>query len=216
VHTVSFYDPFGSLMASTTTVANRFEFVGEYGVVSENAGLDNARAREYAPSIGRFITDDPIGIAGGLNLAACSLNNPISFIDPSGLKGGLCEFIHGWRLYFDGVGLSGDPDSLQNAENDMRQGMEKLHESAPEAAGDIGDLSPFTDMARKFPPELPGPGYAVGLLRELYEYYRCGCDADGGGNDPTGGEYPGPASGSALSQKSGTSLGVLYTAELFQ
>ena len=43
------------------------------------------RARYYIPSLGRFINEDPIGLAGGLNLYGYVGNNPINLIDPIGL-----------------------------------------------------------------------------------------------------------------------------------
>jgi RHS repeat-associated protein len=44
------------------------------------------RARYYDPSIGRFISEDPIGLAGGLNLYAYVGNDPTNEFDPDGLK----------------------------------------------------------------------------------------------------------------------------------
>ena len=44
-----------------------------------------ARNRYYSPGLGRFISQDPIGFAGGLNLYAYCGNDPINFTDPLGL-----------------------------------------------------------------------------------------------------------------------------------
>ncbi|MGE0267386.1 MAG: RHS repeat-associated core domain-containing protein [Candidatus Omnitrophota bacterium] len=43
------------------------------------------RARQYDPSIGRFLQRDPIGYADSLNLYEYAVSNPIKFIDPFGL-----------------------------------------------------------------------------------------------------------------------------------
>jgi uncharacterized protein RhaS with RHS repeats len=43
------------------------------------------RGRYYSPELQRFISEDPVGLAGGINLYAYAGNNPISFADPTGL-----------------------------------------------------------------------------------------------------------------------------------
>ena len=52
--------------------------------VDEESGLHYNRARYYDPSVGRFISTDPIGLRGGLNLWQY-VDNPIEWIDPLGL-----------------------------------------------------------------------------------------------------------------------------------
>jgi hypothetical protein len=43
------------------------------------------RARWYDPQVGRFISEDPIGLAGGINWYSYVRNNPINRRDPHGL-----------------------------------------------------------------------------------------------------------------------------------
>ncbi len=52
-------------------------------------GLYNYRARFYAPGVGRFVSPDPIGVSGGLNLYAYCGNNPVNLVDPFGTEA--CE-----------------------------------------------------------------------------------------------------------------------------
>ena len=47
-------------------------------------GLVYLRARHYSPTLGRFLQPDPVGTAGGVNLYAYALNDPINRRDPRG------------------------------------------------------------------------------------------------------------------------------------
>jgi len=49
------------------------------------SGLDYRRNRYYDPSTGRFTQEDPIGLAGGLNLYGFANGDPVNFSDPFGL-----------------------------------------------------------------------------------------------------------------------------------
>jgi RHS repeat-associated protein len=64
-----------------------FGFVGALGVRNDAlTGLVYMRNRHYDPSLGRFLNQDPIGFAGGLNLFTYVDNNPTTMVDPHGLE----------------------------------------------------------------------------------------------------------------------------------
>jgi len=78
------YDPFGKVLAKTEADANPFQYVGKYGVQYESPTLTFIRARYYDPTIGRFLSEDPVW---ALNLYPYSDNNPVMIIDADGNNG---------------------------------------------------------------------------------------------------------------------------------
>jgi RHS repeat-associated protein len=79
------YDPFGNLQGSTnSTIPNALRFAGrEYDAETQ---LYYDRARYIDPALGRFVSEDPIGLDGGINLYAFVGNDPVNGWDPSGTK----------------------------------------------------------------------------------------------------------------------------------
>ncbi len=75
-------------VASTPGVAKaipqNLRFQGQY--LDRDIGLHYNTFRFYDPDIGRFVTQDPIGLAGGENLQLYAVN-PLSWVDPLGLSG---------------------------------------------------------------------------------------------------------------------------------
>jgi RHS repeat-associated protein len=80
------YTPFGAIANQQEAISQPFKYVGKYGVMTEPNGLNYMRARYYDPSVGRFISEDPLGFGGGdVNLMAYVGNQPINGIYPQGL-----------------------------------------------------------------------------------------------------------------------------------
>ena len=78
------YRPYGESLASTESIENSLEYIGQWGLVKENNELFYIRARYYSPLKGSFISFDPSRQKGGLNIYAYSLNDPINFVDING------------------------------------------------------------------------------------------------------------------------------------
>jgi RHS repeat-associated protein len=66
------------------SAANFTVTLGLRATVVENGVRKTYRARYYNPTTGRFLSEDPMGFAGGFNLYAYASNNPLSFADAFG------------------------------------------------------------------------------------------------------------------------------------
>lgn len=77
------YSSFGKASIAVEGVENNFRFPGQY--FDAETGLHYNYHRYYDPNTGRYLRADPIGLAGGINLFAYVLNNPVNFSDPLGL-----------------------------------------------------------------------------------------------------------------------------------
>jgi RHS repeat-associated protein len=103
------YDSFG-MMKPSTSFRNSFTYTGREW--DKETGLYYLRYRYYDPMDGRFISKDPIGFKGGINLYGYVKNNPIKYIDPKGLAGVVAGF--GGLPFFIPPGSVFDPGSHDN------------------------------------------------------------------------------------------------------
>jgi RHS repeat-associated protein len=87
VQTSYAYEPFGKTTAVGAASSNPTKYTGRE---DDGTGLYYYRARYYAPSLQRFISEDPIGFSGGLNFYAYVENDPVNGVDPYGLKTYVC------------------------------------------------------------------------------------------------------------------------------
>ncbi len=78
------YDEYGVVLSDTNPRFQPFGFVG--GLYDSDTKLVRFGARDYDATIGRWTTKDPIGFNGGdTNLYNYVGNNPMSYVDPTGL-----------------------------------------------------------------------------------------------------------------------------------
>lgn len=92
------YDPFGNLTASTGALDQPFKFSTR--AFDATTGLYYYDYRLYQPTLGRWITRDPSGFSGGLNLYEFVNSNPVNLIDPLG-NYGIGYAWNWWKDYFN-------------------------------------------------------------------------------------------------------------------
>jgi RHS repeat-associated protein len=80
------YEPFGGSLLRNEILSNSFEYVGGLGVMNDGDDRLFMRAREYQVRIGMFGSQDPLRLLGGsISLYQYASNDPVRYLDPSGL-----------------------------------------------------------------------------------------------------------------------------------
>ncbi len=77
------YDPWGQPLSATEGVVQPLQYAGRER--DSETGFYYVRARYYDPELGRLISEDPIGLAGGVNPYAYVVDDPVNGRDPFGL-----------------------------------------------------------------------------------------------------------------------------------
>ncbi|MGN6186845.1 MAG: RHS repeat-associated core domain-containing protein, partial [Thermoanaerobaculia bacterium] len=84
------YTPFGEIENSTNAL-QPLRFMGRE--LDADTSLYYVRNRWYDPVLGRFVSEDPIGLRGGINPYAYVGNDPVNLRDPQGLSPTCSTFI---------------------------------------------------------------------------------------------------------------------------
>ncbi len=79
------YDPFGNLLAKSGTMADANHYRFSSKEVHPTSGLYYYGFRFYEPNLQRWLNEDPIGEAGGINLFGFVRNDPLGGVDTLGL-----------------------------------------------------------------------------------------------------------------------------------
>jgi len=134
------YDSFGNITAeSDPSVDFLYSYTGR--VFDADAGLFYYRARWYDASVGKFISEDPLGFAGGdTNLSRYVGNSPINYTDPSGLA----ALPNGQRLRVS------DITRVTDAYNRYLQANFAALASRMHYSFSVGDISRVTDAYNRY------------------------------------------------------------------
>ena len=92
------YDERGNSLNDTNPGFIPFGFAG--GIVDRDTGLIRFGARDYDPTIGRWLTKEPLGFDGAANFYQYANGDPVNWIDFNGLDA--CALV----LVFDPLGFS--------------------------------------------------------------------------------------------------------------
>ena len=95
LHDIEIYDGYGSLRSDTTITSigsqdnaapyDPIGFGGQFGYYTDlETGLVSCTHRYYDPGTGRWLTRDPVGYAGGVNLYGFCGGNPVNGCDLEG------------------------------------------------------------------------------------------------------------------------------------
>ena len=152
------YDSFGKIISSTEGIENSVTYTGREWEPA--LGLYYYRNRWYDPTIGRFVSEDPIGFGGGNNFYAYVGNNPVNFSDPWGLY----WFRQTWQTDF----VVGRKDSPVEPGRPVSRFIEdyvpagrtfgEMHDSFVDAATGAG----IPDWLANIPSMIPVYGAAIG------------------------------------------------------
>jgi RHS repeat-associated protein len=118
------FNAYGGKLAGDSAGDPYAGYGGQHGYYTDGeTGLILCTYRYYDPSNRRWLTRDPIGYEGGINLYGYVGNNPVNYVDPSGefanvIGGAVVSVATGWVI----AKLTGDCYSWKDAALDAATG----------------------------------------------------------------------------------------------
>ena len=104
------YTPLGEALISQQAIEFNLRFPGQYA--DAETGTHYNYQRDYDPRTGRYLTSDPIGLAGGDNTYAYANNNVLGAIDALGLFTTITGFLEEEALPFSPIGPGSDSSTV--------------------------------------------------------------------------------------------------------
>lgn len=143
------YEPYGQTTSVTTSFP--IQYTGRLPV---SDGLYYYRARFYDPVAGRFLSEDPIGLAGGINLYAYVGGNPINFNDPLGLCPWCAVGLAAYAIFEIGLAIYDAYDTIKTVTDPCASNAEKALAGGLFLAGALlpgGGYSQIDNVAKRLP-----------------------------------------------------------------
>jgi RHS repeat-associated protein len=135
--------------AKKAGLKNPIRFQGQY--LDEETGLHYNRFRYYDPVVGRFISKDPIGLQGGINVYHYA-PNPVEWVDPLGLaRSGQWASVGNGRIRID-------PPHVENTNQQVhahcqcksRKQEVVVNKDGTQSHGSRGDVSGLTRTEKDY------------------------------------------------------------------
>jgi RHS repeat-associated protein len=126
------YDPYGRATLVQGTNLADFQYAGYYE--HQTSGLNFTKDRAYDPNTAKWLSRDPIGEDGGINLYDYVGNNPANYSDPLGLLNPNGQ----WPLY--------SKQTFDDAVSQLSKSIQKDDPSTPPAVADAAALEIMTEM----------------------------------------------------------------------
>lgn len=164
------YYPFGSTSYQATdqmreVPIKRYRYTGKER--DEESGLEYHRARYYAVWLGRWVSGDPLGIKGGLNVYTY-VTNPIKLVDPNGTVGLPNE-------YWDAQQNERDADMVKRDDESLAKEVAERESKRRQEVEDAHTVTQTIGMGENY--ESGGTGAVLGAMISGYLFHDVTPDA---------------------------------------